>query len=58
MKRLGILGGRKRERSGVRGVVTVPAGGVRGLARNRDEKTSGIGGMSAAVPFTKREILG
>jgi hypothetical protein len=33
-------------------------GGVRGFAKNCDEKKSGIGGMSDAVPFMKREIRG
>lgn len=58
MKRLSIFGGRKREWSGVRDAETVSTGGVVGFAKNRDEKTPGIGGMSVAVVFTKREICG
>lgn len=58
MKRLTIFGGRKREWSGVRGVLTASTGDVAGFAKNRDEKAFGIGGMSAAVSFTKREICG
>jgi len=33
-------------------------GGERGFVMNRDEKISGIGGISAAVPFMKRDIRG
>jgi hypothetical protein len=32
-------------------------GGFRGFEKNRDEKISGIGGMSAAMPFRKREMI-
>ena len=49
------FGGRKREALTVRGVVTGSTGGVVGFEINRDEKISGIGGMSAAVPPMKRE---
>ena len=58
MKRLSIFRGRKRELLSLLGVVTVSTGGAVGFAKNRDEKASGIGGMSAAVSFTKREICG
>jgi hypothetical protein len=57
-KRLSIFGCRKREWPGVRDVVTASAGGVCGWLKNRDEKTAGTGGTSAAAPFTKREIRG
>jgi len=50
-KRLSIFGCKKRERLAGGGFV-----GVRGCVKNRDEKISGIGGMSAAAPFTMREI--
>jgi hypothetical protein len=32
-------------------------GGVRGFVRNRDEKMSGMGSASAALPVMKREIF-
>jgi hypothetical protein len=54
-ERPGVFGGRKRESRTVRGGVTGSTGGVVGFERNRDEKISGIGGMSAAVPPMKRE---
>jgi hypothetical protein len=57
-KRPPIFGGRKRDSLAVRGVVTASTGGVVGFAKNRDAKISGIGGMSAAVAFTKRDICG
>jgi hypothetical protein len=56
-KMLSIFGDRKREWPGVRGAVAACGEIGRGFVKNRDEKVSGIGGMSAAVPFTKREIL-
>jgi hypothetical protein len=32
-------------------------GGARGFEKKRDEKIAGIGGMSAAMPFRKREMI-
>jgi len=58
MKRLSIFGCRNREQLSVRGVVVDSTGGIVGVAKNRDEKTSGVGGMDAAVVFTKSEICG
>lgn len=57
-KRLSIFGDRKRERTDVGGVVIASARGFRSFEKNIEEKMSGIGGMSAAVPFTMREIRG
>jgi hypothetical protein len=54
MKRLIIFRGRKRER----GVGTASTSEVVGFVRNRDEKISGMGDMSAGVAVTKREIRG
>jgi hypothetical protein len=56
-KRLSF-GRRKREPVAVRGAVAACGDIGRGFVKNRDEKIPGIGGMSADVPFTKREILG
>ncbi len=58
LKRVLSIFGRKREWPGVGGVVTASAGGVPGFVKNRDEKMSGNGGMSADAPFTMREISG
>lgn len=55
-KRLSIFGCRKRERLAVGGLVAACGRSVRGCVKNRDEKISGIGGMSTAAPFTMREI--
>jgi hypothetical protein len=57
-KRLSIFGGRKRESLTVRSLGAASAAGLGSCVKNRDEKTAGIGGTSAAAPFTKREIPG
>lgn len=58
MKRLSIFGGKKLDFSGLRGVVADSKARVVGFAKNRDDKTSGGGDMSAAMGFTKRKICG
>jgi hypothetical protein len=58
MKLLNIPGGRNRDRLSVRGVETDSKVGVAGFSKNRDENTSGVGDMGAAVVFTKSEICG
>jgi hypothetical protein len=58
MKRLSILGGRKREPLFMRGIATASMGEANGFAKNRADETSGVSGMGAAVAFTKSEICG
>jgi hypothetical protein len=57
-KRLSVFGGGKREWLAGGGLVAAGGGGFLGFVKNIDEKISGIGGMSAAAPFTMRETSG